>query len=130
MSQTYEIKPKKASFITFFSLRTYVRITFYKALFAKQWVVYCKHPFFGPQQVIEYLGRYTHRVAISNHRVQSIENGTVTFTAKDYRNKGKKYMVTLTDQEFIRRFSQHILPKGFPKIRHYGILRCSIKYLF
>ena len=94
----------------------------YKTLFSKNWVVYSKRPFFGPQQVIEYLGRYTHRVAISNHRIQSIENGQVCFTARDYRRGGKKHLVTLTDQEFIRRFSQHILPKGFPKIRHYGIL--------
>ena len=99
----------------------------YKTLFSKNWVVYSKRPFFGPQQVIEYLGRYTHRVAISNHRIQSIENGQVCFTAKDYHHGGKKHPVTLTDQEFIRRFSQHILPKGFPKIRHYGILSNTSK---
>ena len=99
----------------------------YKALFAKRWVVYCKRPFYGHAQVIEYIGRYTHKVAISNHRLQSIENGKVTFTAKNYRHGGKKYPVTLTDQEFIRRFSQHILPKGFPKIRYYGILSNTSK---
>ena len=99
----------------------------YKTLFSKNWVVYSKRPFFGPQQVIEYLGRYTHKVAISNNRIQSIENGKICFTAKDYRHGGKKHLVTLTDQEFIRRFSQHILPKGFPKIRHYGILSNTSK---
>ncbi len=99
----------------------------YKELFAKQWVVYCKRPFYGPAQIIEYIGRYTHRVAISNHRIQSIENEKVSFTAKDYRHGGKKYLVSLTDQEFIRRFSQHILPKGFPKIRYYGILSNTSK---
>lgn len=99
----------------------------YKQLFSRNWVVYCKRPFYGPWQVIEYIGRYTHKVAISNHRIQSIENGKVIFTAKDYRQDGKKHLVTLTDKEFIRRFSQHILPKGFPKIRYYGILSNTSK---
>jgi len=99
----------------------------YKALFQKSWVVYCKRPFFGPKQVIEYLGRYTHKVAISNHRLIDISGGKVTFMAKDYRQNGKKQPVSLTDAEFIRRFSFHILPKGFTRIRHYGILSSSIK---
>jgi len=99
----------------------------YKQIFSRNWVVYSKRPFYGPQQVIEYIGRYTHKVAISNHRLQSIEDGKVTFTAKDYRHGGKKYPVTLTDQEFIRRFAQHVLPKGFPKIRYYGILSSTSK---
>jgi hypothetical protein len=99
----------------------------YKKLFEKSWTVYCKRPFFGPPQVVEYLGRYTHKIAISNHRINSTENGSVTFMAKDYRHGGKKHPVTLTDHEFVRRFSQHILPKGFTRIRHYGILSSSIK---
>ena len=99
----------------------------YKKLFSRNWVVYSKRPFFGPRQVIEYLGRYTHKVAISNHRIQSIENGKVTFMAKDYRNGGNTHTITLSDKEFIRRFSQHILPKGFPKIRYYGILSSTLK---
>ena len=98
-----------------------------KKLFAKNWVVYCKQAFWGPRQVIEYLGRYTHKIAISNHRIRSIDNGTITFTAKDYRHGGKKYPVRLKDAEFIRRFSLHILPKGFTRIRHYGILSSSLK---
>jgi hypothetical protein len=97
------------------------------ALFKKNWVVYCKRPFFGAQQVIEYLGRYTHKIAISNHRIVSIENESVKFIAKDYRHGGKKHFINLTDAEFIRRFSVHILPKGFTRIRHYGILSSSIK---
>jgi len=98
-----------------------------KALFSKNWVVYCKRPFFGAQQVIEYLGRYTHKIAISNHRISSIEDASVTFKAKDYRHGGKSHFITLSDREFIRRFSLHILPKGFTRIRHYGILSSSLK---
>ena len=99
----------------------------YKALFSHGWVVYCKRPFFGPAQVVEYLGRYTHKIAISNHRIKNIENHSVTFSAKDYRHGGKTHPVTLTDHEFIRRFAMHILPKGFTRIRHYGILSSSLK---
>jgi hypothetical protein len=98
-----------------------------KKLFAKKWVIYCKQPFHGPKQVIEYLGRYTHKIAISNHRIKNIENGKVYFTAKDYRKGGKKGIVNLDQQEFIRRFSMHILPKGFTRIRHYGILSSTTK---
>ena len=98
-----------------------------ETLFSKNWVVYCKRPFFGASQVVEYLGRYTHKIAISNHRIVSTENASVTFNAKDYRHGGKKHLITLTDAEFIRRFSLHILPKGFTRIRHYGILSSSIK---
>lgn len=99
----------------------------YKMLFEKSWVVYCKKPFFGPAQVVEYLGRYTHKIVISNPRIKTIENSSVTFTAKDYRHGGKIHPITLEDKEFIRRFSQHILPKGFIRIRHYGILSSSLK---
>ena len=99
----------------------------YKALFSQNWVVYCKHPFFGPSQVVEYLGRYTHKIAISNHRIQNIENNSVTFSAKDYRHAGKTHFITLTDLEFIRRFAMHILPKGFTRIRHFGILSSALK---
>jgi len=100
---------------------------FYQKLFSRSWVVYSKRPFYGPGQVIEYIGRYTHKTAISNHRIQNIENGKVTFMAKDYRHGGRKHTITLTDEEFIRRFSQHILPKGFPKIRYYGFLSNTSK---
>lgn len=98
-----------------------------KHLFAKAWMVYCKRPFFGPQQVVEYLGRYTHKIAISNHRIKNIDNGQVTFTAKDYRQGDKVHMLSLPDSEFIRRFAMHILPRGFTRIRHYGFLSNALK---
>lgn len=101
--------------------------SFYESLFKNQWVVYCKRPFFGPSQVIEYLGRYTHKIAISNHRIKSLESGYVRFMVKDYRHGGKKSVLRLSDAEFIRRFSLHILPKGFTRIRHYGILSSYYK---
>lgn len=98
-----------------------------KRLFERNWVVYCKRPFFGPAQVVEYLGRYTHKVAISNHRIKNIDNGQVTFSAKDYRHGGKQILLSIPDREFIRRFALHILPKGFVRIRHYGFLSNSLK---
>jgi len=91
-------------------------------LYANDWIVYAKRPFAGADQVIEYLGRYTHKVAISNHRLQSITNDQVSFTYKDYREDSKTKVMTLKATEFLRRFCLHILPKGFRKIRHYGIL--------
>jgi len=87
-----------------------------------KWVVYAKQPFFGAKQVIEYLGRYTHKVAISNHRIKSVDNGQVTFSWKDYRQGDVQKEMTLQATEFLRRFCQHILPFRFVKIRHYGIL--------
>ena len=99
----------------------------YKQLFKKKWVIYCKHPFYGPSQVIEYLGRYTHKIAMSNHRIKNIENQKVTFEAKDYRKGGQKYKLTLSSHDFIKRFALHILPKGFVRIRHYGILASAVK---
>ena len=99
----------------------------YNGLFLKDWVVYAKRPFGNPKAVIEYLGRYTHKVAISNHRIKSIDNETVIFTYKDYRDQSKVKLMTLTHEEFIRRFSQHILPKRFVRIRHYGILSSTWK---
>ncbi len=86
------------------------------------WVVYAKAPFAAPQQVIEYLGRYSHRVAISNHRLVSVDDGKVTFRYKDYRNGDKQKLMTLEATEFLRRFCLHILPQRFVKIRHYGFL--------
>jgi len=94
----------------------------YESLFKNEWVVYCKRPFLGPCQVVEYLGRYTHKIAIGNHRLKNLDNGAVTFSVKDYRHGGRKSLMCLPDAEFIRRFAQHILPKGFVRIRHYGIL--------
>ena len=99
----------------------------YDALFKQNWVVYAKRPFTGPAEVIEYLGRYTHKIAISNHRIQSVEANAVSFVYKDYRDAAKKKMMQLEPVEFIRRFALHILPKGFVRIRHYGILSSTRK---
>lgn len=88
----------------------------------KKWVVYAKKPFGGPQQVLDYLGRYTHRVAISNHRLLRLEHGSVTFSWKDYRDSGASKQMSLEAEEFIRRFLLHVLPDGFQKIRYYGLM--------
>jgi hypothetical protein len=88
----------------------------------KEWVVYCKSPFGGPEQVLQYLGRYTHRIAISNHRLISFKESKVTFRWKDYRVGGKQKIMSLTSWEFIRRFLMHIVPSRFVRIRHYGFL--------
>lgn len=87
-----------------------------------EWVVYAKRPFAGPQQVLDYVGRYTHRVAISNNRLLHIEDGHVTFQWKDYRDRDKLKTMTLSADEFIRRFLLHVLPDGFQRIRYYGFL--------
>ena len=94
----------------------------FNLLYQKDWIVYAKAPFGGPQAVIEYLSRYTHKVAISNHRIVQVENDKVTFRYKDYADNGKQKVMTLEAAEFIRRFTQHILPKRFTKIRTYGYL--------
>jgi hypothetical protein len=96
-------------------------------LLQKDWVVYAKRPFGGPQQVIEYLGRYTHKIAISNHRLQDVHETATTFSYKDYRSNGSKKQMTLLNEEFIRRFALHILPFRFVRIRHYGILSSTWK---
>jgi predicted Zn-ribbon and HTH transcriptional regulator len=88
----------------------------------KKWVAYSKAPFGGPEQVLEYLGRYTHRVAITNNRIQSIDNGIVTFSYRDRSDDNKVKKLTLPAEQFIRRFLLHILPNGFMKIRYFGFL--------
>ncbi len=90
--------------------------------YQKNWVVYCQKPFAGPEGIIRYLGSYTHRVAISNHRIIAFENNKVTFSYKDYKANSLQKSMTLDANEFIRRFLQHILPCGFYKIRYFGIL--------
>ena len=100
------------------------------SLFKKKWVVYAKQAFGNADAVVEYLGRYTHKIAISNHRIKDIDaNGRVTFSYKDYRKKSAEMLQTMTldGMEFIRRFAMHILPRGFVRIRHYGILSSSSK---
>ena len=101
----------------------------YNEIFSKKWVIYAKQPFSKPEYVIEYLGRYTHKVAISNQRINNIDyqNKTISFSAKNYKKGGAKQNLTLSSSEFVRRFGLHILPKGFTRIRHYGILGSSWK---
>jgi hypothetical protein len=91
-------------------------------LYRQDWIVYIKPPFGGPQYVLHYLARYTHRVAISNHRLVSFQNGQVSFRWKDYAPGGKQRIMTLRADEFLRRFLFHVLPKGFVRIRCFGFL--------
>jgi hypothetical protein len=91
-------------------------------LFRNDWVVYAKRPFGGPEHVLQYLARYTHRVAISNHRIVDLADGKVTFRWKDYAHKNKKRLMTVTAEEFLRRFLLHSLPRGFVRIRFCGFL--------
>ena len=93
-----------------------------QSMYSKEWVVYCKEPFENANSVIQYLGRYTHRVAISNERIVKIGDGKVTFKWRDYKDNNKMKEMTITIEEFIRRFLIHILPPKFMKIRYYGIL--------
>jgi hypothetical protein len=90
--------------------------------YRRDWVIYAKPPFGGPAQVLKYLARYTHRVALSNHRLVRLEGERVVFTTKDYAAGGKQRRVRLSVEEFLRRWVAHVLPLGFVKIRHYGLL--------
>jgi hypothetical protein len=88
----------------------------------KDWIVYAKKPFAGPEQVLSYLGRYTHKIAIANHRIKAVENDRVSFTYKDRDDGNKTKTMTIAATEFIRRFLLHVLPHRFMKIRYYGFL--------
>lgn len=94
----------------------------YGALKRKKWVVYAKRPISSPETVVDYLGRYTHRVAISNHRIQSVANGKVTFLYRGRKDDTSRRSMTLDATEFIRRFLLHVLPAGFQRVRHFGLL--------
>jgi hypothetical protein len=94
---------------------------------ATEWVVHAKPPFGGPRRVLKYLARYTHRVAISNQRIQSLENGRVTFEWKDYGDRARTKTMTLDAVEFIRRFLLHVLPSGFVRIRQFGFLANRVR---
>jgi len=98
------------------------RSSLFAALRAQPWVVYAKRPFAGPEQVLKYLGRYTHRVALSNNRLVSLDEHEVSFRYKDYAHGNHLRVMRLPADEFIRRFMLHVLPKGFMRIRHYGLL--------
>jgi hypothetical protein len=93
-----------------------------RPLYKKDWAVFSKAPFGGPAQVLKYLARYTHRVAISNSRLLKLEEGQIMFRYKDYADDQRQKTMTLSAEEFLRRFVQHVLPRGFVKIRHYGLL--------
>jgi predicted Zn-ribbon and HTH transcriptional regulator len=93
-----------------------------ESLLEATWIVYAKRPFAGPKQVLDYLGRYTHRVAITNNRIISIDNGKVTFTYRDRHDNDEIKTMSLTADEFIGRFLLHVLPRGFMKIRYFGFL--------
>ena len=96
-------------------------------LYAVNWVVYAKPPFAGPETVIKYLGRYTHRIALANSRIVELTKTTVSFTWKDYADGNKQKVMTLAHREFIRRFLLHVVPSGFVRIRYYGFLSQSVK---
>ncbi len=98
---------------------------FLRTLFRKDWVVYAKRPFGGPEHVLRYLGRYTHRIAISNHRLLSFDGSNVTFRWRDYARGNKSRTMTVSASEFIRRFLLHVLPKRFVRIRHFGFMANS-----
>ena len=108
------------------------KILYFKTIkeqcYKKQWVVYCKKPFSCSDNLINYLGNYTHRVAISNNRILDYQDGKVSFCYKDYKEAGLKKRISVDADEFIRRFIQHVLPKGFYKIRYFGFMAmCNIK---
>jgi len=96
-------------------------------LYRQDWVVYAKPPFGGPGQVLKYLARYTQRVALSNARLVSLDDDQVSFTARDYAAGGKRRVLRLSGVEFLRRFVQHVLPRGFVKVRHYGLLSNRVR---
>ena len=97
-------------------------VAWLRPLFRKDCIVYSKPPFGGPKYVLQYLGRYTHRVAISNHRLVALGDGQVTFHRRDSAHNNKQKLLTLSLDEFLRRFLLHLLPKGFVRIRHFGSL--------
>ncbi len=98
-----------------------------RKLYRKEWVVFCKEPFRKPEHLIQYLGRYTHRIAISNQRILDMDDHSVVFSYKDYAQDGKIRSMKLSKREFVRRFLLHVLPPGFVKIRYYGLLANPVR---
>jgi hypothetical protein len=118
----------RGKFMTRLKQKVLPEKSFIRELYKTDWVVYSKEPFAGPASVVEYLGRYTHKVAMGNHRLLNITGEGVTFRWRDYRDNKEKVML-LTGTEFLRRFCQHILPRGFVRIRHYGLLSATKRKL-
>jgi len=114
---TLRFPKKTAPFRNSQALRTFIG-----EVRKRSWVVYCKPSFAGPDKVLDYLGRYTHRVAIANHRIKAVKNDAVTFECRDRTDRNRLKRVTLTPPEFIRRFLLHVLPKSYMRIRHFGFL--------
>ena len=115
-------------FLTFLKKENHsLDLTLRRKLYDKNWVIYAKQPFKNAEGVLEYLGRYSHKIAISNHRIKAIENQQVSFTYKDYAHGSVTKLMTLEANEFLRRFCMHILPSKFVKIRHWGFLASRIK---
>jgi hypothetical protein len=121
MSEVYKNKFMQ-SFLEMLTANKTIEPSLRQTLYNKSWIVNAKQPFGGPEQVIEYLGRYTHKVAISNHRIVSLSDGKVSFRYKDYGDGSRQKVMTLEATEFLRRFCLHILPHRFRKIRYYGFL--------
>src|SRR5256884_7400730 len=109
-------------YTTLFRSKPKIFAAWLRPLYRQDWVVYLKPPFGGPEYVLQYLGRYTHRVAISNHRLVSFIDGQVTFRSRDSAHHNQQKLKTLSVDKFLRRFLLHILPQGFVRIRHFGFL--------
>lgn len=122
MAQVYRAKFMEKFLLFLKQNKLPVDVELRRKLYDKNWVVYAKQPFQNADGVVEYLGRYSHKIAISNHRIKNIENRKVTFTYKDYAHGSVTKLMTLDAHEFLRRFCLHILPPKFVKIRHYGFL--------
>jgi hypothetical protein len=103
-------------------INTPLQLALRRKLYDKNWVIYAKQPFKSPEAVVEYLGRYSHKIAISNHRLRSISDGKVSFSYKDYAHGFVNKVMTLESNEFLHRYCMHILPPKFVKMRHYGFL--------
>lgn len=122
MAKVYRAKFMEKLLLFLQQIRMPLQLTLRRKLYDKNWVIYAKQPFKGPEAVVEYLGRYSHKIAISNHRLKSILDGKVSFSYKDYAHGSVSKVMTLESNEFLRRFCMHILPPKFVKMRHYGFL--------
>lgn len=127
MATVYRAKFMEKFIQFLFDNKTPINLILRRKLYAKNWVIYAKQPFKNAEGVLEYLGRYSHKIAISNHRLKAISDGKVSFSYKDYAHGSVTKRMTLEAEEFLRRFCMHILPPKFVKIRHYGFLASRVK---